>query len=295
MSTPATNGTTRVLVTGAGGQVGAATVVAFGANGRREVRGATHAQLDIADRDQVEQVVAELVPDAIVNCAAMTDVDRCEREPDVAFAINATGARHLAVAARRAGAHLVHVSTDYVFDGTAGRPYDEWDAVRPISEYGRSKLGGELEVARHAGSWTIARTAWVFGRSGHDFVQLVLDAAADRDRGIRFVDDQTGSPTYAPDLAAMLVRLAVERREGIFHVANAGRCTRYELARDVLELAGLDPSIAQPTTTDVLNRPAPRPRFTALDQVALRHCGLPTLRHYREALAAYLSRAGAAI
>jgi dTDP-4-dehydrorhamnose reductase len=286
---------TRVLVTGAGGQVGADTVAALQADGHREVRGTTHADLDLAERDQVEQVVAEYLPDAIVNCAAITDVDRCEREPERAFAVNALGVRHLAAAARRIGAHVVQVSTDYVFDGTAGRPYDEWDAVNPISEYARSKLGGELEVARHAGSWTIARTAWVFGRQGHDFVQLVFDAAADADRGIRFVDDQTGSPTYAPDLAAMLVRLAVERRDGIFHVVNAGHCTRYQLARDVLEAAGMDPSLARPTTTAELARPAPRPVFSALEPVALRHCGLRTLRHYRDALAAYLSTAGVTI
>lgn len=286
---------TRVLVTGAGGQVGAATVAAFEAAGHHDVRGVARAQLDIADRDAVEQVVGELLPDAIVNCAALTDVDRCEREPDLAFAVNASGPRHLAVAAKRIGAHVVHVSTDYVFDGTAGRPYDEWDAVNPISVYGRSKLGGELEVARHAGSWTIARTAWVFGRAGHDFIRLVFDAATEPDRGIRFVDDQTGSPTYAPDLAAVLVRFAVERREGIFHVANAGYCTRYQQAREVLEAAGLDPSIARPTTTVALDRPAPRPAFTALEQVALRHCGLPTLRHYREALAEYVSSAGVRI
>jgi dTDP-4-dehydrorhamnose reductase len=286
---------TRVLVTGAGGQVGAEVVAALQSNGNREVHGATHAELDLGDRDQIEQVVSEYLPDAVVNCAAITDVDRCEREPDMAFAVNASGVRHLAVAARRIGAHVVHVSTDYVFDGTAGRPYDEWDAVNPISVYGRSKLGGELEVARHAGSWTIARTAWVFGRRGHDFVQLALDAAADPDRGIRFVDDQTSSPTYAPDLAAMLVRLAVERREGIFHVANSGRCTRYQQAREVLEAAGLDPGLARPTTTAELGRPAARPTLSALDQLALRHCGLPTLRHYGEALRAYVSKAGATI
>jgi|JRHI01.1.fsa_nt_gi dTDP-4-dehydrorhamnose reductase len=283
---------TRVLVTGAGGQVGAEMMAALRAGGHREVRGVTHAELDIADRDGVERVIDELVPDVVVNCAAITDVDRCERDPEAAYAVNALGVRHLAVAAKRIGAHVAHISTDYVFDGTAGRPYDEWDAVNPISAYGRSKLGGELELARHAGSWTIARTAWVFGRTGRDFVQLVLDAAADPQRGIRFVDDQTGSPTYAPDLAATLSRLAVERREGIFHVVNAGSCTRYQLARDILQVAGLDPSIARATTTAELGRPASRPVFSALDQLALRHCGLPTLRHYRDALAVYLAGAG---
>ncbi len=279
---------TRVLVTGTGGQVGAATVQVLARTPAYEVLAADHATLDLADRDSVEQVVTAFLPDAIVNCAAVTNVDRCELEPDAAFAANALGVRHLAVAAARVGAHVVHVSTDYVFDGRAGRPYDEWDLVSPLSTYARSKLGGELELARHARSWTVARTAWVFGRRGHDFVQLVLDALADPDGPVRFVDDQTGSPTYAPDLAEMLVRLAVERRPGLFHVVNAGHCTRYRLACDVAEMRGADPSVLRTVTTAELGRPAPRPVFSALDTAALRLSGLGPLRHYREALAEYV-------
>jgi dTDP-4-dehydrorhamnose reductase len=282
----------RLLVTGAAGMLGR-DVTAAAARAGHDVAPLPRRELDIRDAAAVRAAIAAVRPDAIVNCAAMTQVDRCEREPEAAYAMNALGVRHLAVAARRIGAHMVQISTDYVFDGAKGRPYDEWDAVNPLSVYARSKLGGELEVARHAGSWTIARTAWVFGRRGHDFVQLVLDAAADPSKGIRFVDDQTGSPTYAPDLAATLVRLTVERREGIFHVANAGSCTRYEQARAVLELEGLDPDLARPASTAEMARPAPRPRFSALDPLALRCCRLPTLRHYRDALAAYLGRVGA--
>jgi dTDP-4-dehydrorhamnose reductase len=280
--------TTRVLVTGAGGQVGEATVTALKETGHHEVLGTDHATMDLADRDRVEQVVAGFAPDAIVNCAALTNVDRCEDEPEEAYAANALGVRHLAVAAARTAAHVVHVSTDYVFDGRLGRPYHEWDAVNPISVYSRSKLGGEIEVATHASSWAIARTAWVFGRRGRDFVQLILDAADDPGRGIRFVDDQTGSPTYAPDLAATLVRLAVGRHAGIFHVVNAGHCTRYQLARDVLEIRGQDPSVLETITTAELGRPAARPEFSALDPMVLRLSNLPTLRHYREALVSYV-------
>lgn len=279
---------TRVLVTGAGGQVGAATVDVLSRTGAYEVLAADHGVLDLADRERVEQVVTTFVPDAIVNCAAVTNVDRCEQEPDRAFAANALGVRHLAVAATRVGAHVVHVSTDYVFDGEAGRPYDEWDVVNPLSTYARSKLGGEHELARHASSWTIARTAWVFGRRGHDFVQLVLDALDDPDGPIRFVDDQTGSPTYAPDLAEVLVRLALERRQGLFHVVNAGHCTRYRLACDVAEVRGADPSVLRTVTTAELGRPARRPVFSALDATALRLSGRPALRHYRDALAEYV-------
>lgn len=277
----------RILVTGVGGQVGAAVMAALdGTGGCHEVLGVTHADLDLADRDQVSRCVAEFRPDAIVNPAALTNVDASETDPDRAYAVNALGPRHLALAANSCGAHLVHVSTDYVFDGRSLRPYTEWDATDPISEYGRSKLGGEHEVQRHATSWAIARTAWVFGRRGHDFVQLVLDAAAGADYG--FVDDQTGSPTYAPDLAEVLVQLAAERIPGLFHAVNDESCSRYRMARDVAELAGHDPARLKVVTTADLGRPAPRPEYTVLANLALPAAGIPRLRSYRDALADYV-------
>lgn len=280
----------RVLVTGAGGQVGAAVLAALAESpGGHEVLGLGHAELDLAEREQVEQVVGEFGPDAVVNPGAITNVDACERDPELAFAVNALGVRHLAVAASRVGAHVVHVSTDYVFDGTAGRAYTEWDRTNPISVYGRSKLGGEQELARHASSWTIARTAWVFGRRGKDFVQLALDAAEGADYG--FVDDQTGSPTYAADLAEVLVRLALERIPGVVHAVNSGSCTRYDMARTVLELRGFDPSVLKVVSTADLGRPAPRPERSALANLALPRLGVPRLRSYRDALAAYLGAA----
>jgi dTDP-4-dehydrorhamnose reductase len=244
--------------------------------------------MELASREQVDAVVTGFAPDAIVNCAAATDVDRCEREPHLAYGANAMGVRHLAVAADRVGAHLVHVSTDYVFDGTSGHPYHEWDVTNPLSVYGKSKLGGEREVERHCRWFAIARTAGVFGRRGSDFVQLVHDALARPGSGIRFPDDQIGSPTYAPDLAAVLVRLAVERRMGMFHVVNAGTCSRYQLALDVASLSGGDVAGIEPTTDAALGRSAPRPLFSALDTMALRMGGMPPLRHYREALTEYL-------
>jgi dTDP-4-dehydrorhamnose reductase len=277
----------KVLVTGAGGQVGAEVVTALAAHPTRpEVLGVPHADLDLADREQVEQVVGTFAPDAIVNPGAITNVDGCESDPARAYAVNALGPRFLALAGSRISAHIVHVSTDYVFDGTAGRPYSEWDDTNPISHYGRSKLGGEIEVARHASSWAVARTAWVFGRRGKDFVQLALDAAAGADYG--FVDDQTGSPSYAPDIAGVLVRLALERVSGVFHAVNEGVCTRYQMAADVLELRDLDPSILKVVSTADLGRPAARPEFSAMSNLALPAAGVPRLRHYRDALAEYL-------
>ena len=281
----------KVLVTGAAGQVGSEVVAALTDHPTQpEVLGVTHADLDLADREQVEQIVATFTPHAIVNPGALTNVDGCESDPDRAFSVNALGPRFLALAGSRIGAHVVHVSTDYVFDGTAGRPYHEWDDTNPISHYGRSKLGGEIEVARHASSWAIARTAWVFGNRGKDFVQLALDAAAGADYG--FVDDQTGSPSYAPDIAAVLVHLALQRVSGLFHAVNEGVCTRYQMAADVLELRGLDPSLLKIVSTADLGRPAARPEFSAMSNLALPAAGIPRLRHYRDALAEYLAQPG---
>jgi dTDP-4-dehydrorhamnose reductase len=270
----------RILVTGAGGQVGCEVAAHLP---RHDIVALDHQQLDVAERDAVEQVVGTVLPDAVVNCAAYTNVDACETDPGRAMTVNALGPRHLAAACTRVGAHLVHISTDYVFDGEKESPYDEWDQPAPRSVYGRSKLGGEIEVARHASSWTLARTSWVFGRRGRDFVDTILLRA--REGGpLRVVTDQRGCPTYAPDLAGMLARLAVERRQGVYHVTNQGACTWHELARAAVELAGLDPDMVQTTTAAELGRPAPRPANSVLANVALIASGLPWLRPWRPAL-----------
>ena len=216
----------RILVTGAGGQVGARVVEYLGAH---DVLAAAHDVLDLADREQVEQVVATFGPEAVVNAAALTNVDECERDPERAFAVNALGVRNLAVAAERAGAHVVHISTDYVFDGESSRPYDEWDAVAPLSEYGRSKLGGERELMAHGQSWAIVRTSWVFGKRGSDLISWAF-GAYERGELEGVLADSVSIPTYAPDLAELLAQFALQRREGLFHVTSGSEaCTRHEL------------------------------------------------------------------
>ena len=275
----------RILVTGAGGQVGARVVEALAAH---DVLGVAHDALDLADREQVEQVVAEFGPDAVINAAAMTNVDACELDPERAFAVNALGVRTLAQATARRGAHLVHISTDYVFDGTASRPYDEWDAVHPLSEYGRSKLGGEVEVAAHAGSWATIRTSWVFGRRGTDLVSWAF-GAFDRGELDGVLADQVSIPTFAPDLAVLLARFAVERRQGLFHVTSGSEAvTRHELIVTALRARGLDPSGVAPLDAADLDRPAARPPMSALDNRALRLAGLPGLRPWRDAVTDYV-------
>ena len=274
----------RVFVTGAGGQVGSELAAHLG---HHDTVAVDHGQLDVGDRHQVEQAVGSILPDAVVNCAAWTDVDGCESDPERAYRANALALRHLGVACARIGAHLVHVSTDYVFSGAKEGPYLEWDRPDPRSVYGHSKLAGELEVMAHARSWAIARTSWVFGR-GRNFVDTIL-ARAREGAPLQVVTDQRGCPTYAADLAGVLALLATGRHQGLFHVTNRGACTWHELARATLELAGLDPAVVGETTSAAFVRPAPRPANSVLADTALAASGLPRLRPWREALAERLS------
>jgi dTDP-4-dehydrorhamnose reductase len=270
----------RVLVTGAGGQVGREVLAALAG---RDVVAADHQSLDVTDRDAVLGAMTTLAPDAVVHTAAWTAVDDCEADPDRAFAVNALGTRHVADGARRVGAHVLYVSTDYVFDGTKPAPYTEWDEPNPQSVYGHSKLAGERELGPEA---TVVRASWICGRYGTNMAKTILRLAGEHDT-LTFVDDQRGHPTFADDLAGMLVRLLVDRRPGVYHVTNQGAVSWFEFARAVLEAAGLDPERVQPITTADLQppRPAPRPANSVLDNAALRLAGLPLLPDFREPLA----------
>jgi dTDP-4-dehydrorhamnose reductase len=278
----------RVLITGAGGALGRELVVAFAGH---DVVAAPHDSLDVADRDAVLQAVGAVGPDAIVHAAAWTNVDGCELDPDQAFRVNALGTRHVVEAARLTGGRVCYVSTDYVFDGRATRPYVEWDATNPLSVYGRSKLGGEQELGPED---TVVRTSWVCGRHGRNFVKTILGRAGTGDT-LTVVDDQHGCPTFTEDLAGMIRRLTVERRPGLFHVTNQGATTWFGLARDVVALAGFDPDQVQPIATSDLDppRPAPRPAFSVLDNAALRLGGVPLLDDYHEPLARLVKELGA--
>jgi dTDP-4-dehydrorhamnose reductase len=290
----------KVLVTGAGGQLGRDVTDALSgavppgglegspSTGRLGVRppvevvGADRKRLDVTDRTAIMAAVCEVRPDIIIHTAAWTAVDACEADPEKAFGVNAMGTRHLAEAARRYGAHLVYISTDYVFDGTSPWPYLEWDAPHPLSVYGRSKRGGEMEVDPGA---TIVRTSWVCGARGSNMVGTILRLAA-TEGPLRFVDDQVGSPTFTADLAGALAVLATEKLPGIFHVTNQGVASWYELAAAVLEVAGDDRSRVEPIRTADLvpARPAPRPANSVLENAALRLAGLPLLPDWHDGL-----------
>jgi dTDP-4-dehydrorhamnose reductase len=277
----------RVVVTGAGGQVGREVVVRLTERAESRVRGpalevvaADHGQLDVADRDAVRALVGGAEPDVVIHLAAWTAVDACEADTDRAFAVNALGTRHVAEAARSTGAHLCYVSTDYVFDGRSPRPYVEWDATGPESVYGHSKLAGEREAG---GAATVIRSSWICGRHGANMVKTVLRLAAG-DGVLRFVDDQRGCPTEAGDLAERVVQLALERRPGVFHVTNQGPASWFDLAQAVVGWAGGDPARVEPIATADLRppRPARRPANSVLDNAAMRLSGLPMLPDWRE-------------
>ena len=287
-------GRLRLLVTGAGGQLGHDVVTSATAAGD-EVIGVDRAALDVTDRDAVLGAITTLRPDAVVNCAAWTAVDACEDDPGRAHLANALAVRWIAEGCDRTGAHLVHVSTDYVFDGTLDRPYHEWDVVGPRSVYGASKLAGEREAAALGTSSAIVRTSWVCGEHGSNMVATVLRLAPDRDGqvgALAFVDDQRGHPTFTADLAPVLRRLALDRRSGVHHVTNQGAVSWYEFVGEVLQAAGYDPAMVRPISTAELDppRPAPRPANSVLDNAVLRAAGIPLLRDFRQPLAELVAR-----
>ncbi len=278
----------KLLVTGAGGQLGVDVVMHAESVGD-EVVGVDKAVLDITDPVAVGELLDVVRPDAVINAAAYTAVDACETNEALAFAVNGDAVGHLAATCELLGIHLVHVSTDYVFDGTLDRPYREDDATNPQSVYGRSKLAGEQAAGPAA---AVARTSWVCGEHGNNMVKLVLRLASNPDQALAFVDDQRGHPTFTADLAPALRRLAVDRRVGIHHLTNQGAVSWYEFVREILSAAGHDPDRVVPISTSDLDppRPAPRPANSVLDNAVWRAAGLPPLRDFREPLAELVAK-----
>jgi dTDP-4-dehydrorhamnose reductase len=275
-------GSMRLLVTGAAGMLGTDVVAAAAAG--HDVVAFARADLDITDADAVRLAVGDVQPDAVINCAAWTDVDGAEASEEQATRINGDGAGHVAAAAASVGAHVVHVSTDYVFPGDASSPYPEDAPTGPIGAYGRSKLAGEHAVADAApSSHAIVRTAWVFGPHGKNFVDTMLRLGAERDE-VTVVDDQLGCPTYTGHLAAALVAIADARAHGVLHVAGGGSCTWWDLAVATFDRAGLSVNVNRGSSAD-LGRPAPRPAYSVLGST---RSDAPVLPAWEEGLAAHL-------
>lgn len=278
----------RVLVTGAGGQLGHDLMAAFADD---DVAGLAHADLDVTDEAAVVAAVRDHAPDVVVHAAAYTKVDACESEADLAWRVNAAGAWWVARACALADAAMVYLSTDYVFDGRSGRPYTEFDPPNPESMYGRSKAAGEQLVRQTLAAHYIVRTSWVHGSHGGNFVKTMLRLA--RERGaVSVVDDQTGSPTFTFDLAPALRRLAVTGRYGTYHLTNTGHCTWYEFARATFDHAGIEVDLS-PTDTASFGSPAPRPAFSVLESRMAGFAGLDPLPHWQESLPRLLGQLGA--
>jgi dTDP-4-dehydrorhamnose reductase len=270
--------------------LGRDVVAALGAHGH-EVVPYERADLDITDGPRVDYVVGRVEPDAIVNCAAYTDVDRAESQERQAMEINDTGAGLLAVAAGTVGAKIIYPSTDYVFDGHREHPYVESDMPHPLSAYGRTKLAGETSVAVANSKHFVVRTSWLFGVGGKNFVETMLRLGAEQPE-VLVVSDQVGSPTYTPHLARAITLLAESDDYGIHHVTASGSCSWFDFAQEIFDQAGMGTRVMA-ARTSMLDRPAPRPAHSVLRSER----PVPTvLPHWREALAEYMverERAGA--
>lgn len=280
----------RVLVTGAGGQLGRDTVIACAAAGD-DVIGLDRRALDVVDRDAVMAAITTLRPDAVIHCAAWTAVDACESDEARALAANALAVRWVAEACDRVGAHLVHLSTDYVFDGLKSTPYHEWDTPNPQSVYGSSKLAGEHEALALGAAAAVVRTSWVCGEHGPNMLKTIMRLANERTE-LSFVNDQVGQPSFCADLAPMLRRLAIDRRSGVHHVTNQGAVSWYDFARAVVIAMGKSGDMVHPISTADLQPPraATRPANSVLDNCVVRSAGLPMLGDFRAPLAALISR-----
>lgn len=278
----------KVLITGASGQLGKELQKQF-IKKNFDIIPLDKNKLDITKIKDVKNVVLKEKPDIVINCAAYTNVDDCETNEEKAFKVNSIGPRNLAIATNSIGAKMVHISTDYVFNGQANTPYREYDTVNPKSVYGKSKLFGENLVEKFNSRHFIIRTAWLYGE-GHNFVKTMMRLSSERDE-LSIVDDQIGSPTSTVDLARVIINLIQTEQYGLYHGTCEGSCSWYEFAKKIFEIKKINIKLNK-ISTEQLNRPAPRPRYSVLDNFMLKLIGLNTFRHWEEALEEYLRKEG---
>ncbi|WP_410515268.1 dTDP-4-dehydrorhamnose reductase [Paenibacillus sp. BR2-3] len=281
----------RVLVTGAAGQLGQDVVLLLQQEGHT-VLGCDRQEMDITNLDQCIEVIGRFKPDTVIHCAAHTAVDAAESDLDAAYLINATGTRNVALASEKAGSKLVYISTDYVFDGMGTLPYHEYDNTDPKSIYGKSKRAGEILTQSLSSKYFIVRTSWVYGKYGNNFVKTMLKLGQEKPM-LQVVDDQKGSPTYTVDLARFLLELIQTEKYGLYHASNSGACTWYEFTGAIFaeaqDILGLNfTAKLEPCDTEQFPRPAPRPRNSVLEHLAIRTNGFKDIRHWREGLRDFL-------
>ena len=276
----------RVIIFGAAGQLGSELVRTFEGAGQEVL--SFDLDLDITDFGRVMERIPDLRPDLLINAAADTDLDRAELDPEPSLRVNFTGTQNLALACQAAGCPMVFLSTDYVFDGTKGSAYNEFDLPNPQGVYAKCKFAAELYMTSLLEKYFIFRTAWLFGKAGdRNFIKSILRNAKSNG-SLRVVVDEIGTPTYAADLAEIIYRVCVSGKYGLYHATNEGICSRFEFAQQILKIAGWDDISLKPIVAEELGLPCPRPANTALDNLNLRLQGFPPMRHYREPLREYV-------
>lgn len=275
----------KIIVTGCNGQLGRAVNKLYASDGHYELVNTDVGELDITNIDEVMSFAREVKPYAIINCAAHTGVDACETEADKAYRINAIGARNLSIAATETDAKLIHISTDYVFDGKGTRPYTEFDAVGPQGMYGRTKLAGENFVRQFADRYFIIRTAWLYG-DGKNFVKTMLRLSETNDK-VRVVKDQVGSPTSAEELAKAIAFLLPTENYGLFHGTCEGDCSWAEFTEEIFRLAGKK-TVVEPITSEEFGAKAPRPAYSILENYMFKLTSDFMFADWHDAIAKYM-------
>jgi dTDP-4-dehydrorhamnose reductase len=278
----------KIALLGANGQLGQDLQRALHSH---NISALTRKDFDVTDHKRTRAALSEIGPDVVLNTTAYHRVDDCEEQAELAYAVNALAVLNLIRVANEIDAVLVHISTDYVFDGNSQQPYSEGSDPFPLSVYGNSKLAGEFLVRTTARRYFLIRTCGLYGAAGShgkggNFVKTML-AKAQRGESIRVVNDQQITPTYTADLANQIARILPTDHFGLFHMTNEGSCTWYEFARAIFELSGIEADLS-PTTSDDYKTPAIRPKYSVLENARLKHLGLNLMRHWRDALAAYL-------
>lgn len=278
---------TKVLVTGAEGQLGADLVLLLHSLGYK-VFGLGKTEFDITNEYEVNRKVIDLNPDIIIHCAAFTNVDKAESEQDVAFLINGVGTRNIVLASESIKAKLVYISTDYVFDGSSSTSYHEFSPVSPLNVYGQSKLAGESFVRDFHSKFFIVRTSWVFGARGNNFVKTMLKLSKATEP-LTVINDQVGCPTYTVDLSKCIVELMGSNKYGIYHVSNTGSCSWFEFAKEIFQQLNITINL-KPCMTEGFPRPAKRPKYSVMDHMGLRINNFTAMPHWQDALSRFLYR-----
>ena len=274
----------KIMIIGSEGMLGHDLVDVLSAE--HEVSTTTIDTLDITDIDKTIKTVKGNNPDVLIHAAAFTDVDASESNPDLAYKVNALGTRNVAIACKEADCAMVYICTDYVFDGTNQTPYYEYDQTKPLGVYGKTKHTGEVYIRDILSKFYIVRTAWLYGYHGPNFVATMLNLAKTNDT-ISVVNDQIGSPTYTVDLAKAIALLVKKPSYGIYHVTNSDHCSWYDFAKEIFKQAEIEVNL-KAVTTEEFPRPAPRPKYSVLENYNWRMEGYPKIRSYKEALTDYL-------